>query len=849
MAVEVRRSLKNHVRETHDCAKSVESSDILLHATAPAAFHNSDVRFDPPKCHPHTRLAVLAKIMEWIEWGEDLDAFIMWVYGPVGAGKSAIAQTIAEMCEEEMLLASFFFSRNDPSRSTVKPLVATIAYQITLNLPQTRDIILAAIDHDPLIFTKSLAVQVKSLIVAPLQPLAEAGCFSKPTSRRLIIIDGLDECSDPKVQQNIVEVLANSQRQHQLPLIFLIASRPDQHISFAFSTGFLPSITTRLALDDSYLPDKDIELFLTDKFQEIKSSHPRRAYIPPQWPLPSVLKQLIAKSSGKFIYASTVIRYISSIRHRPTDRLDIVLGTRPPQSDLPFAELDALYTHILAGVEDIERVLEILSFIFFYNYSPLPMTLIENALSLQRGDVELYLGDLNSLVNFEPHQSIRVLHASLTDFFVDSSRSKAFWINPQAPHNILLRTTAPAAFHNSGKRFESPKCQPHTRLAVLSEIMKWIKWEGDLESFILWFYGPAGAGKSAIAKTVAEMCEEQMILLARFFFFRANPLRNNVQFLIATIAYQITLNLPRVREAILGAIERDPLIFTKSLAVQFRSLIVAPLQPLAEASFFSKPTSRRLVIIDGLDECSDLKVQQNIVEVLANSQRQHQLPLIFLIASRPEQHISFAFSTGVLPSMTTRIALDDSYLTDKDIELFLTEKFREIKSTHPLRAYIPPQWPLPDVLKQLVRNSSCQFIYASTVIRYINSIRHKPTDRLDVVLGTLQSDLPFAELDALYTQILAGVEDIERVLEILGFMLFYNHSHLLTTVIENALSLQPGDVELYLGDLNSLVAFEPDQSIRALHASFVDFLVDSSRSKKFWINPQGRTAFSRGVSN
>jgi hypothetical protein len=31
------------------------------------AFHNSGERFDPPKCHPNTRVAVLAEIMQWIE--------------------------------------------------------------------------------------------------------------------------------------------------------------------------------------------------------------------------------------------------------------------------------------------------------------------------------------------------------------------------------------------------------------------------------------------------------------------------------------------------------------------------------------------------------------------------------------------------------------------------------------------------------------------------------------------------------------------------------------------------------------------------------------------------------------
>jgi hypothetical protein len=280
--------------------------------------------------------------------------------------------------------------------------------------------------------------------VAPLQPLVDAGFFNEPTSRRLVIIDGLDECSDPKVQRNIVEVIANAQRQHRLPLIFLFASRPEQHISLAFSTGILPNLTTRVALDESYLPNEDIRLFLTDKFQEIKSTHRLRAYIPPQWPLPDVLNQLVQKSSGQFIYASTVIHYVSSIQHKPTDRLDIVLGIHPPLRDLPFAELDALYMHILTSVENIEPVLDILSLVClsYFSYGPFhyipSQVVIEQFLSLQTGDVELYLGDLSSLVSLRSHR-VKILHASLTDLFMDSTRSKELWINSPARHTTFAR--------------------------------------------------------------------------------------------------------------------------------------------------------------------------------------------------------------------------------------------------------------------------------------------------------------------------------------------------------------------------------------------------------------------------
>ncbi|KAF9470345.1 hypothetical protein BDN70DRAFT_821507, partial [Pholiota conissans] len=82
----------------------------LQKASSMGATHDSSVRFDPPKCHPNTRVAVLEYIIGWIFGRNDPEALILWLYGPAGAGKSAILQTIAEMCaERESILASFFF--------------------------------------------------------------------------------------------------------------------------------------------------------------------------------------------------------------------------------------------------------------------------------------------------------------------------------------------------------------------------------------------------------------------------------------------------------------------------------------------------------------------------------------------------------------------------------------------------------------------------------------------------------------------------------------------------------------------------------------------------------------------
>ncbi|KAF8960137.1 hypothetical protein BDZ97DRAFT_1666289 [Flammula alnicola] len=314
--------------------------ECLQKASASSAFHNSKEHFDPPKCHPNTRLAVLERIMAWILRQEDWHVYIMWLYGGAGTGKSAIAQSIAEWADAEMcLVSSFFFSRSDPSQNDGDKLMATIAHQICRNVPGARYFIEAAINEDPLIFECSLQSQLTSLIIEPLrQHQIHMGYFSDPANPRLVIIDGLDECRDPDVQCNILDVISNVLGQNQLPLLFLIASRPEQHISSTINSRKFTQSHARLALNDTFHPDEDIRRFLQDSFDEIKETHSLKAYLAPTWPSLDAMETLIEKSSGHFIYASIVVRYVKSPRHWPSDHLEVILGLRPALHDTPFAE-------------------------------------------------------------------------------------------------------------------------------------------------------------------------------------------------------------------------------------------------------------------------------------------------------------------------------------------------------------------------------------------------------------------------------------------------------------------------------------------------------------------------------
>ncbi len=107
-----------------------------------------------------------------------------------------------------------------------------------------------------------------------------------------------------------------------------------------------------MALDDHYLPEHDIRVFLAESFDNIKRTHPFGHLLSDNWPEASDVRKIVQKSSGQFIYASVVVKFCSMLDLYPEQQLKIVHGLRPRGTLTPFAQLDALYQHIFSLVRD-----------------------------------------------------------------------------------------------------------------------------------------------------------------------------------------------------------------------------------------------------------------------------------------------------------------------------------------------------------------------------------------------------------------------------------------------------------------------------------------------------------------
>ncbi|KAF8914398.1 hypothetical protein CPB84DRAFT_1841106 [Gymnopilus junonius] len=395
--------------------------------------------------------------------------------------------------------------------------------------------------------------------------------------------------------------------------------------------------------------------------------------------------------------------------------------------------------------------------------------------------------------------------------------------NHELGAGLLCQHVAANAFFNSQEVSAQPKCHEGTRIAILEDL---VSWAGTLphEYRMKWLHGPAGSGKSTILRTIARMLFEQMLLMAGFFFFRSSAGRNSAEKFIPSIAYQLTLSIPATRPFIIKAIENDPLIFSASLEDQ---------------------ANPRIIIVDGLDECDDYIKQVEILQVLSRALQNPLIPFAILIASRPEPHIRSAFDLGQLNKISTRLSLDSDYQADDDIRKYLEGNFSAIRESYMSKSMssLPPLWPSDDVINTLVANASGQFVYASTVIKFVSPPRYNPAMRLETLMkrSNMEETKPFEELDLLYAAIFKTVDpkNLHQTLLVLGALLL-SPSHVFLRSpdgLEEILELRRGDVRTLFFDLESLLTIISDSEIiHFFHTSLSDYVLDSSRSGAFWID-------------
>lgn len=370
-------------------------------------------------------------------------------------------------------------------------------------------------------------------------------------------------------------------------------------------------------------------------------------------------------------------------------------------------------------------------------------------------------------------------------------------------------------------------CLPSTRQHILSDIVNWGT-DSSGDQNVLWLHGFAGSGKSTICVTITSFFRDLGRLGSYIFFNRDHAERSHPSKVIRTLAYKLGMFDPRLGAAISKAIDGYPSIKDATLSVQFTRLIIEPLASLPDL----QTGGPILIAFDALDECGDPNQRRMLLKVLGKETSRLPSFIRVLLISRPVEDITDALQ-------------DHQHILSRDLEVssdvgsgdIVTYIGHHLKAIQQKKLPRQPDWPGDGVIQNLGQRSCGLFIWASTVVKFIDSF--DPDKRLAIILQEETSPKAQLALDKLYVTSLETVDAwddddfIENFRSVLQVVLVLQNPLAIST-LDQLLGLPEGQQSgRTVSMLACVIADEP--LLHLLHPSFADFLFSRERcGREIW---------------
>jgi WD40 repeat protein len=382
---------------------------------------------DIDSCMENTREQLLSDITSWAK--APAAPVVFWLNGLAGTGKSTIARTICDhLATTNLLGASFFMSRQVAERRHAPNVVRTIAYQLARQQSAFAEAITARLRDSPdIASSEGLQKLVTELLFQPAGVLAADAGF-------LVVIDALDECaqdSSGRPGGELLPLLLRGLLKLSGRVKLLLTSRAVPEIMRIFELASLGSQhnVVRLHDLDTSVVRSDIRTYLVRSFADIASSSSDLGLL--DWPSQEDIDAVVDRTDVLFVFAVTVVRFVSTPGHSPRARLDILLARRDSKSAMPYYFLDQLYLEVLQSsvlsdrpgdTEELcERLRDTVGVIVAAQ-QPLSVAVHTILLPSEFADVQYTVNSLSALLLNENSEPVRIFHPSFPDFITDPRR-------------------------------------------------------------------------------------------------------------------------------------------------------------------------------------------------------------------------------------------------------------------------------------------------------------------------------------------------------------------------------------------------------------------------------------------
>jgi hypothetical protein len=408
-------------RDSHVLCLTTELLKLL--EPVKAAFH--DRAGAPSPCLGGTRVQLLEDVATWMADTKDKPVF--WLTGVAGTGKTTVAKSVADMAREKNhLVVTFFFSHAYADRRDHTKVIATLAYQMARDA-RLRPHILAAIDSDKDMATSSTAIQVKKLLIDGLR----APSFL-PEERIIIVLDALDECQKDSNRINggdLIPTLLMGLK--DIPFVkVLLTSRPESSIERMFMRQDLQGATFTLALHrdiEKGMVRADIAHYLDHELSKLRFAIPNS----PLFPTEEDMRILVERADTLFIYARTVVEYVSDPDGRPDRRLAALIQAKPGRSGRGYGRLDELYSYILKDAsgsstpfDSVDGDLRSVLIALVLAQQPLTADGLAVMARVDQDTCHECLRRISALLDYrhDSDEPVRLMHLSFSDFLLDPRR-------------------------------------------------------------------------------------------------------------------------------------------------------------------------------------------------------------------------------------------------------------------------------------------------------------------------------------------------------------------------------------------------------------------------------------------
>jgi hypothetical protein len=377
------------------------------------AFHNAPNASE--MCLAGTRQKLLADLFAWFDDVDPSRERVFWLNGLAGTGKTTVARTIATRAHKQgRLAAAFFFSCNIVVTRSASAVLPTIAYQLAHYQHSFRTAVCAGVGADEDVRDRGIATQADVLF-------SNLRGVTVPNTPLLIVLDALDECYlENGCEGGDAVPLLLAQFASVPSIKILITSRVEDTLKHMFDG------VTNLALHniEADIVQSDILHYLKHTLGE----QARVRKMPLPFPTDNGLRELVTRSGKLFIYAATVVKWVSDSKADPKLRLQQVLDQDVEETAFQHKSLDGMYLQIIAEAAQTsgnplphERALANILFTVVLLQEPMDAP----ALASLAGEAKragAILPRLSAVLLVDETAPVRLFHPSFPDFITDEGR-------------------------------------------------------------------------------------------------------------------------------------------------------------------------------------------------------------------------------------------------------------------------------------------------------------------------------------------------------------------------------------------------------------------------------------------